>query len=342
MSVHRVPTLNEMLAINTQGPVEVGQIYKTRYWGDVKVLEYKRAKDVTVQFVNTGFVLVCHSTSLRRGDVKDQWAAKENGNAIYKQSVRLGDEFYSEKYGVYKVTDYRVYRDVEIEFVNTGYKYRTTSKSILTDNVRDKLAYVIEDIGCFGVGHYTTTSCSKTFANTAYKVWREMLRRCHTEDSSSYGRYGARGVTVCEEWRNFQVFAEWYEKNYKRGFEIDKDILSGSTKIYSPETCRLIPHTINTAVSGIVDGKLINFRGYQYDKRSGKYRVCMRLDGKPYSGSYYESQKDAFMEYKRLKEGELQRVVTEEYERGNIDKLIYETVLSWEIQPHKDDEDLFK
>ncbi len=36
-----------------------------------------------------------------------------------------------------------------------------------------------------------------------------MIGRCHHENHVSYERYGARGIYVCDEWRN--SFAKFYE-----------------------------------------------------------------------------------------------------------------------------------
>lgn len=33
-------------------------------------------------------------------------------------------------------------------------------------------------------------------------AWRNMLHRCHNKDHRDYSNYGARGITVCDEWRN--------------------------------------------------------------------------------------------------------------------------------------------
>jgi hypothetical protein len=35
-----------------------------------------------------------------------------------------------------------------------------------------------------------------------YTAWRGMLARCYQPSSPSYKNYGARGITVCERWRN--------------------------------------------------------------------------------------------------------------------------------------------
>lgn len=35
-----------------------------------------------------------------------------------------------------------------------------------------------------------------------YWRWRQMINRCHTPSHRDYTRYGAKGVTVCDRWRN--------------------------------------------------------------------------------------------------------------------------------------------
>lgn len=41
-----------------------------------------------------------------------------------------------------------------------------------------------------------------------YSVWRGMKRRCQNPDSQQYEIYGARGITVCEKWQEFEGFFE--------------------------------------------------------------------------------------------------------------------------------------
>lgn len=40
----------------------------------------------------------------------------------------------------------------------------------------------------------------------AYRTWDSMIQRCNNPGSTQYYKYGARGVTVCEEWGNFINF----------------------------------------------------------------------------------------------------------------------------------------
>ena len=79
-----------------------------------------------------------------------------------------------------------------------------------------------------------------------------MLRRCYRMADRSYKTYGAKGVSVCSSWHNFQTFATWYEENYPkdgRTYQLDKDKLSGLVKIYSPETCVFLLPQENSELS---------------------------------------------------------------------------------------------
>lgn len=69
-----------------------------------------------------------------------------------------------------------------------------------------------------------------------YNSWSNMIQRCTNPKHPSYGRYGGRGVTVCEEWRDCAAFVAWAESN---GYEPGKSIERiDNDKGYSPDNCR--------------------------------------------------------------------------------------------------------
>ncbi len=72
-----------------------------------------------------------------------------------------------------------------------------------------------------------------------FGVWRNMQSRCYDARSERYYTYGAKGVTVCDEWRdNFRVFAKWaHENGWRRGLSIERENLNGP---YCPENCTFI------------------------------------------------------------------------------------------------------
>lgn len=71
-----------------------------------------------------------------------------------------------------------------------------------------------------------------------YGQWNAMRRRCYDPDFIVYPIYGAKGVTVCDEWRtNYEAFQTWaLAHGWKRGLSIDR--IDGS-RGYSPDNCRL-------------------------------------------------------------------------------------------------------
>lgn len=68
---------------------------------------------------------------------------------------------------------------------------------------------------------------------------KHMMARCYNKNNQDYYNYGARGITVCDEWLSDRnTFCEWSLAN---GFEEGKDLSIDridSSKGYSPENCR--------------------------------------------------------------------------------------------------------
>lgn len=44
------------------------------------------------------------------------------------------------------------------------------------------------------------------YPSATYISWSRMWQRCTDESRDDYARYGGRGITVCEEWRDFATF----------------------------------------------------------------------------------------------------------------------------------------
>lgn len=145
-----------------------------------------------------------------------------------------------------------------------------------------------------------------------YQTWRNMINRCYREDADSYHLYGARGIGVCEKWKNdFNAFRAWaYENGYDDNLTIERN---DNSKDYSPENCRWATtkeQSRNTSRNHILD-----YNGYSYpictwaDKMNMKqatvrYYAYKYGDEKaiPYILQAYAKRHDDFVYAKELEE----------------------------------------
>jgi hypothetical protein len=105
-----------------------------------------------------------------------------------------------------------------------------------------------------GIG-YLGNNYNKKTDRKLYTRWSNIIQRCYNPNFTSYSCYGEKGVIVASEWYNFSNFKEWFLNNiYDIGNEtivVDKDILVPNNKIYSSDTCLLVPISFNSIFAGL-------------------------------------------------------------------------------------------
>lgn len=69
-----------------------------------------------------------------------------------------------------------------------------------------------------------------------YGIWSDMRKRCENSKHIAFVRYGGRGISVCEEWYDYENFADWAKENgYTDNLTLDR---IENDEGYSPTNCR--------------------------------------------------------------------------------------------------------
>ena len=156
----------------------------------------------------------------------------------------------------------------------------------------------VDNTGYIGIGTHSPTA--NGIQSKEYSTWHRMISRCYNslvQDNQPTYKY----VTVCEEWHNFQNFAEWFNINYVDGWYLDKDLLSLGKKIYSPNTCIFVPSEINMFLNFHTISNTSGIAGATFCKKTNKYKVFVSISGKSINVGSYDTAYEAKCAYKEAK-----------------------------------------
>lgn len=98
-----------------------------------------------------------------------------------------------------------------------------------------------------------------------------MKQRCFNPSNNKYRNYGARGITICDEWLDFNVFEEWALANgYDEVLTIDRIDTNGN---YEPNNCRWVDQ--QTQQNNRRNNVTFNVGGKDYtlNELSDKYKM---------------------------------------------------------------------
>lgn len=164
----------------------------------------------------------------------------------------------------------------------------------------------------------------------SYTAWDNMIKRCYCPKTQAR-RPTYIGCSIVDEWRDFQAFAEWFENNEYSGlgYQLDKDLLFPGNKVYSPDTCCLIPRELNVLLVDHGRARGDFPIGVYLHKATGKYASRIRINGKDTFLGYFEHPDDAYKSYVLAKEAYVKDKALEW--EGRISREVYDALMSWRV-----------
>ena len=170
----------------------------------------------------------------------------------------IGQEFTHGVYGKYKII--KVYKindiyDYDIKFLNTCNVEHVSENLIDTGYIKDNKYKLIDktiiDKTTFGEPDKYGFNPNDNTSVKVLKTWQKMIRSCTIPTDNKYYLYGARNITVCNEWlcfenfyhdfTNMENYDKWKQPNSKYILFINR-----STSLeYSPNTANIV-HSHNS------------------------------------------------------------------------------------------------
>lgn len=303
--------------------------------GYVKIVN-NYPQEIDIEYNNKTYLIKKHS--FKEGKL----GVLFNSGGIYKKDIekqkcdRLHEVIYNNSGIKIEIIEYVSESDITIRINDTYNRehitYRDFTKDIVTVFDRN-----ICGVGYIGLGKYKPSYINdkgKITPTKTYDAWRSMIRICYgnLNNCKSY-----KYVDVCEEWHNFQNFAKWYEENYyefrNEIMQVDKDILVHNNKVYSPDTCLIVPNRINAM---FIKNK--SKRGkypigvYKYGSKETPYTAqCSDIElGMQKRLGEFKTPEEAFYAYKTYKESYIKRKA-EEY-KNEIPNKLYEAMINYKVE----------
>ena len=172
----------------------------------------------------------------------------------------------------------------------------------------------------YGFGINDTNDMNEN--SDAYQHWTSMIRRCYGQNPSP------KHAIVCDEWRYFSKFKEWFNGRHVEGWHLDKDLFSNREKIYSPATCCLVPNEINALFRK--EEREDDLPTGVYLFRDKKFVAHLGRDGKAIYLGVFDTQEEAFNAYREAKEAHIKEMA--EKWKDKIEPRVYEAMMNYKVK----------
>ena len=245
----------------------------------------------------------------------------------YKDCV--GKVCKSKSSGDFKILKYNDSGNVEIQFLETGFKATAQLTTIRSGEIKDPYLPSVCGVGVVGTKYLSRVN---GVLIKEYGLWQNMLRRCYS-DSSKKKRPTYEGCEVSDNFLHYEYFYEWCHKQIgfnNEGWQLDKDLLIKGNKVYSENTCVFIPSEINLVLVKCTASRGEHLIGVHWSKTNKAFVAKVSENkGKSEHLGYFKTEIEAFNAYKEAKESFIKEQA--EKWKDKIDERAYEALMNYTV-----------
>lgn len=254
---------------------------------------------------------------------------KVNKRTLKAKEKYEGKVFKTNNYGDVEVVEYLDSHNITVKFLNTDSIKITTTSALTTGILKDP---EVHNTHKYGVMDLPKSVGKGGKRDPLYHTWNGVMQRCynlkHKINSPTY-----EDCTSSETFRYFSKFKSWYYSQIgcdQKEWHLDKDILVKGNKVYSEDTCCIVPAEINCALAGNKGVRGAFPQGVIYNCTKTRYRARIQRGDKWESLGTYDTPEEAFYAYKPVKEAHIKSLA--EKWKDKIDPRVYEALMNWTIE----------
>lgn len=165
-----------------------------------------------------------------------------------------------------------------------------------------------------------------------YRCWAHILERCTNPKGRIARVY--KDCKICDEWLEYTKFKEWYNSQigHNSKYDVDKDLL-GDGKLYSPDTCCLLPRSLNSMIVNRVDKNRELPTGVYKNGNAYIARACTGTkDIKSVVLGTYPTPEEAHQAYCDFRSKRIAETAQSYYDKGELDERAYKAIINLKVE----------
>ena len=230
--------------------------------------------------------------------------------------------------GDFKIVKYNDSRNVEIQFINTGFETTVQLGDIRSGKVKDPYTPSVFGVGVAGTKYPNSVNGRKT---KEYVLWCHMFERCYSDAyKKKYPTYEV--CKVSDNFKSYEYFYEWCHKQvgFNKEWHLDKDLLIKGNKVYSESTCVFLPVEINSLLTKREALRGEHLIGVSWCKKANAFKASVNKNkGKQEHLGYFKTEIEAFKAYKEAKESFVKEQANKW--KSQIDPRAYNALMNYEV-----------